>query len=404
MGLLIKRRPLTMQCGDGKNLKYLRINNTAQVLKSLTIEGPCSRVELSKKLGLSKMTITNIVTTLMKEGYLTETKQNNQTSMPNTGPKPMLLNIETKRIITIGIYISRDSIYGAIIDIVEGEMYCSQKSIVFTISHKELEGKVIAVIDELLQCDKNLNSNIIGIGVASMGLVNIKGIISKITELNQISSFDIKTILEEKYKLPVYVGNDMQASALAEQIYGHGKNKKSFVFLGITNGIGAAVVTNGSVLLGSQGYTTEAGHMCVNDHGEPCTCGNHGCYELYASIAVLLRKSKSLNFLDLLQKIEEKDPLTMKVMEGFIHMTDVALTNLTNLFDPEFIIIGYEAALFDQNILGEIEKRVNDHIIQRELKYIKIIPSYLKELGPIRGAGSLVLIELFRGEGITFAE
>lgn len=388
-----------MICGNGKNLKYLRMNNTTEILKVLTIEGPSSRSDLASRLGLSKMTITNIVTELMREGYLVEFKQCEKSTMPTTGPKPMMLRIEKNRILSIGIYISKKSVFGALIDIVNGEIYRDSAALEAKDTEEDIITKVIQIIDNIYRFDRSLNSQIIGIGVASVGLVNAeRGVISRVTEFARMIDIDIKSILESRYSLPVFASNDIQASTLAEQMYGNGKNKENFIFIGISNGIGAAVVIDGRILVVSHGDTSESGHMCVNGQGAQCICENGVCFEHYTSIPVLLKKTCSSSFKELLNKIDQKDELTSKVMEGFIRAVDIELTNMANVFDPEFMMIGYEVASLNSEILKTIEKLVNIHMIQRDKKHIKIIPSKLRELGPLRGSGCLVLKELFCGD------
>ena len=56
----------------GKNLTYLRQFNQGLVLKNLLIHGPSSRHALSVSLGLTKMTITNIVNDLLDRNIVIE--------------------------------------------------------------------------------------------------------------------------------------------------------------------------------------------------------------------------------------------------------------------------------------------------------------------------------------------
>lgn len=97
-----------MEGKKGKNLKYLRANNTREVLRHLVLNGDSSRVRLSKKLGLSKMTITNIVNDLQKGGYIYESDTYDKENAGSTGPKPIMLRVTQNKLTAIGISASRE--------------------------------------------------------------------------------------------------------------------------------------------------------------------------------------------------------------------------------------------------------------------------------------------------------
>ncbi|BBF44460.1 xylose-responsive transcription regulator, ROK family [Lachnospiraceae bacterium KM106-2] len=166
----------------------------------------------------------------------------------------------------------------------------------------------------------------------------------------------------------------------------------------IGNGIGVGVVIDGKLYRGNNGYACEAGHMSINYNGERCSCGNRGCYELYATEGRLLKKSKSKDVRDMMNKYVHKDPLTIRVMDEFIQVTSIAMTNLINIFDPECIIVGSSAASFHKNIIKQIEYLVNLSCIQRRQKYIKVSASNLKDTSIVIGAGSIVFDQLLEGK------
>ena len=76
----------------------------------------------------------------------------------------------------------------------------------------------------------------------------------------------------------------MNASALAEKLYGNGRNISDFVYIGVTNGIGSGIISNDNLFAGEMGFSGEIGHTTINYEGPKCACGNTGCLELYASI------------------------------------------------------------------------------------------------------------------------
>ena len=73
-------------------------------------------------------------------------------------------------------------------------------------------------------------------------------------------------------------------------IAGAAKGAKSAIMITLGTGVGGGVILNGKVYEGDIGPGTEMGHTTLILGGEPCTCGQRGCLEAYASATGLLRQ------------------------------------------------------------------------------------------------------------------
>lgn len=383
----------------GKNLKYLRENNTREVLKHLALYGDSSRIKLSKELGLSKMTITNIVNDLQNNGYIYESGEPAKENQGITGPKPIMLSIKRNRIMAIGVYASREKIICSLSDIASGELYVAQKKVDLTTVKETFIDDICTLIENVLCYNESLNQNIIGIGFATVGLVDIHtGTMIRSTDYMGNQKIEVKKILEERFHIPVYASNDMQAAVIGEQLYGYGRDCGNCLYLGITHGLGAAVISQGKLITGNRGFAIEAGHMSIDYQGKQCNCGNRGCLELYASLPVLLRKSETNSLDELLDAYEQKAEKAIKVIEEFIHVVSIGLISLKNIFDVEIIIFGHEGSLFSQNILEEIERNVNAQKFTFNEEKVRIVTSTFGPLAGLRGATSIVFKHFFNGE------
>ena len=56
---------------QGSNIKDVKIKNKLIILKLLSTNTPMSRVDLAKSTGLTKMTLSNLVTELINENMIT---------------------------------------------------------------------------------------------------------------------------------------------------------------------------------------------------------------------------------------------------------------------------------------------------------------------------------------------
>ncbi|MEV0968749.1 ROK family glucokinase [Microtetraspora glauca] len=92
--------------------------------------------------------------------------------------------------------------------------------------------------------------------------------------------------------LPVVVENDANATAWGEYRFGAGRGESHVVCVALGTGIGGGIVLGGELYRGRWGMGAELGHMQVVPGGLPCGCGNHGCWEQYASGNALVREAR----------------------------------------------------------------------------------------------------------------
>src|SRR5207237_4701586 len=89
--------------------------------------------------------------------------------------------------------------------------------------------------------------------------------------------------LERRAGLPVQVDNDATCATWGEREIGAARDIDDLVMVTLGTGVGGGIVTDGTIYRGANGFAGEIGHMVVDPHGPPCTCGSRGCWERYAS-------------------------------------------------------------------------------------------------------------------------
>lgn len=153
----------------------------------------------------------------------------------------------------------------------------------------------------------------------------------------------------------VVVVNDANAATWGEFCHGAGRDASDLVMATVGTGVGGGVVSDGDLVLGSQGFGGEVGHMVVMRDGWTCTCGRRGCLEAYASGSALARHATDL--LDeggssLLEKVGDfvpadvtwaasaGDDLALAAIDRLGGWLGVGLASLVTLLDPDVVIIG----------------------------------------------------------------
>ena len=133
--------------------------------------------------------------------------------------------------------------------------------------------------------------SIIGMGLATHGLVDRKKGTVIFSPHFKWKKLEIRKELEKKFNLRVIVENDVRAMLTAEHMYGCAGNMKNFMMLYIRNGVGSAIFLNGKIFEGSNCGAGEIGHFIVKESSTiQCRCGKFGCLETEYSEQALINK------------------------------------------------------------------------------------------------------------------
>jgi glucokinase len=175
---------------------------------------------------------------------------------------------------------------------------------------------------------------------------------------------DVRDAVSARFGLPVVVDNDANVACWGERALGAGRGSTDMVMVTVGTGVGGGIVSGGALLRGRHGYAGEIGHMTIVDGGPLCACGQHGCVEALASgtaIARMAREAVSRADDSILLELAADNPsritgalvteaaraddeVAVDVLARAGWALGVCFANLTNLLDPELIVIGGGAA------------------------------------------------------------
>jgi glucokinase len=102
----------------------------------------------------------------------------------------------------------------------------------------------------------------------------------------------LRAAVEQRTGLPVVVENDANAAAWGETRFGAGHGQPHTITLTVGTGLGGGVVLGDELVRGAFGAAAEVGHVNMVPDGRPCGCGNHGCWEQYASGRALVHEAR----------------------------------------------------------------------------------------------------------------
>ena len=94
---------------------------------------------------------------------------------------------------------------------------------------------------------------------------------------------DLKTPVESAIGIPVEMENAANACALAEASFGEHGGVRDLIAVTVSEGIGTGIISDGRLIRGAAGMAGEFGHVCLDERGPVCKCGQRGCWEVFAS-------------------------------------------------------------------------------------------------------------------------
>ena len=330
-----------------------------EVLRALATSGPLSRAQLARDLGLSGPTLTQATRYLMELGLIAELDQS-----PSTGGRPAtLLGLVAGAGKVMGVKLADDHLFGICVDL--------ESQVQFSFEEK-FKARGEAAIDELseilLKYSKKVRGQLLGVGVGLPGVVSQKDLSTTTSVMLGWDNVKLGEILSKRLKTPVLCENDVNTLAIAESLYGRGKDISNFLTITIGRGIGSGIIINGELYAGTHG-AGEIGHVKVVGNKVKCECGNTGCLETIASDPAILRAAKAAKFIPSSAGMEElwtaarkNKTIAAKCFKEPAQQLGIAVANVINVFGPELVVISGEGSggwdIWEQWLVDTIRENV----------------------------------------------
>jgi glucokinase len=178
------------------------------------------------------------------------------------------------------------------------------------------------------------------IGVGIPGLITRDGVMRASPNIAGSNDVAVGAELRRRLSRQVWVDNDANVAALAEWRFGAGLGARNMWMVTLGTGIGGGHLVNGVIQRGVNGFAGEIGHMIVDAEGPPCTCGRNGCWEVYASGRGLQMLAGNEPGESVIERARTGAPDARAVIETFARWVAIGLSNITNITDPDVIVIG----------------------------------------------------------------
>lgn len=346
--------------------------------------------DLGKEMGLSVPTVTKLINELISDGFVLDLGK----VETNGGRRPYIYGLNQDSGYFIGVDLKKFHINIGIINF-KGTLIHHKMNIPFLFENTpEKLTELCDIINQYIKNKKIPISKIINIGLNIPGRVNS-------TQGNSFSFFyfeerPLTEIMEEKIGVKVSIDNDSRAMTYGEYLNGIVAGEKNVIFINLSWGVGAGLITNGNLIYGKSGFSGEIGHFPMFESESLCKCGKKGCLETacsgsYIQQAIIQRIQNGDNS-KLSQKVEKKgnvtlqdiveaaltdDPLCIELIEEVGQAIGRAIAGLINLLNPELVVIGGTLSETGDFLMLPIRSSVKKHSLSlvyndTELKLSKL--------------------------------
>jgi glucokinase-like ROK family protein len=227
--------------------------------------------------------------------------------------------------------------------------------------------------------------------------------------------YPVRDRFAARHHVPVWVDNEVNLMALGELRGGLAQGARDFVYLKIGTGIGAGLVSDGTLHRGAQGCAGDVGHVAVaKDSTVVCRCGNVGCLEALAGGAALgrdatlaVREGRStflaealaatgnLTARDVARGADHGDPVCVDLLTRSGRLVGEMLATLVNFYNPSLVLIGGGVAAAGDVLLAAIRQTVYRRSLPLATRDLRLARSPLDDEAGLTGAGFMVIDELF---------
>jgi predicted NBD/HSP70 family sugar kinase len=377
--------------------------NRQIVLNLVREHQPISRADLARHMGIGRGRVTALVNELLAEGAISE----GETVDVPRGRRPQMLHVRTHDKLVVAIDVRFSRTWVMLSDFAGTEI--ALETFATITDPDELAAELARRVSRLLAtygaagiCE--------GIGLVVPGMVDQKS--GRVLNSPQLGwhDVDVRGALAKATGMAVSIENAPIACALAQMWLERGSDSGDFVYVTVSDGVGAGLVVGGQVIRGAGNTAGEFGHVPIERGGAACLCGSRGCWEAYTSnLATLSRylgsdlsapetramlQQNPLTVPELVTRARTGDAKARAAVEETGRYLGQGLSMIVNALNPARIFIGGEITAAWDLVEPLVREEVRDRALSESAAATPIIPEPVG-YPRLRGATALVAAPMF---------
>ena len=353
-----------------------RETSRQQVVSVIRAAGQIARIDIAQATGVSPATVTAITAELIRAGLVEEVSPDPAPAAAGRGRPRVSLRVRGAAHILAGIKVSSATISTILIDFDGTTLSVHMAPLPKAqMSPEALTERIVDTLTAAAAESGRVIADLSGLGVGLSGMVDVpQGLVHWSPSLTR-RNVALRDMLEAALPMPVFLDNDANSVAKAEQLFGEGRGVRDFLVVTIEHGVGMGIVIDGQVYRGTRGCGAEFGHTKVHLDGALCRCGQRGCLEAYVADYALLREAAVTlpgltgdtpeDRLDaLFVAARSGEQTAQSILQRASRMFAMGLANLVNIFDPGLIIVSGERMSHDFLYSDEVIAMMKTQVLQ----------------------------------------
>ena len=358
------------------------------ILDSLRKNAPQSRAALADLTGLNKTTVSSLIRELIDRNFVREVGLKSG----STGRPGRLLDLNPAAGYIVTCEIGVDFISILCTDFAPEIIWRHHENIKPEMGQQLILDHVLALLIQAEAEGAATGGSLLGVAVGVPGLVDQTSGILLFAPNLAWKDVPLRKVLEESFDAPIIVDNEARMAALGEHYFGAAAGYDEVLYISVGVGLGGGIVHNGRMFRGASGTGTEFGHMTMDPDGEPCNCGNRGCWETQVSQSALFRfVGEALNgrkngsaLADIsaltVQKIvdaaDSGDKVALSALNKVGHNLGIGIASLVNALNPKLVVFGGVLSLGSDYLLPVVEEELEKRALSWNRRASRVVSAH----------------------------
>jgi glucokinase len=264
-------------------------------------------------------------------------------------------------------------------------------------------------LDRLIQVIEDVwpqNDSVAAIGLGSPGPLDPHtGYLLAPPNNPEWHNFPLAPSVEKHFGVKTFLDNDANLAGLGEYRFGAGKGHHHVLYITVSTGIGAGVITDDRLLQGFHGLAAELGHSIVDPDGPPCSCGFNGHLESFSSGPAIvkyvlgeleagarsvLKRDTGMTARDVAEAAQHGDALAIRAYQRAGEYLGIGVASFLHAFDPSIVIFGGGVSQVGKLLFDPFEVSLKQRVFHpRYLEGLVITHAQLGDDAGLLGARAL---------------
>ncbi|PUA82201.1 sugar kinase [Nocardioides currus] len=366
---------------------------TSDVFELLRDGGPQTRAQLAESSGLARSTIAARIDVLLRLGLVAPYGD----AVSTGGRPPSLLALNPSARVVVGVDLGATHARAVLADLAGTILAEARADLDIADGPDVVLGWVTTTVRSLLRGQQRKLADLAAIGIGLPGPVeHSSGRAINPPIMPGWDRYDVPAHVRRHVDVPVLIDNDVNIMALGEQ-HAHFPDVQDLVFIKVSTGIGAGIISGGALQRGAMGTAGDVGHVRLpGAEGVTCRCGNEGCLEAVAAapaLAATLRASGAevTGSADIVALVRGGNLDAVQVVRQAGRDMGEVVAMVVNFINPSVVVIGGAMSGAGEHLIAGIRETVYQRSLPLATEHLRIVPSAAGEQAGVLGAAALAI-------------